>query len=66
MAGPGRGPAARRPSVGGKGGSKGEVGARRGFIESAFTQADAGNTHDGRGLAAQGYSGDDDSASSDI
>ena len=35
VAGPGRCPAARRPSLGGKGGTKGEVGARRGFIESA-------------------------------
>ena len=66
VAGPGRGPAARRPSLGGKGGTKGEVGARRGFIESAFTQADVGNTLDGRGLAAQGFSGDDSSAVSDI
>ena len=66
VAGPGRVPAARRPSLGGKVGMEGEVGARRGFIESAFSQADAGNTLDGRGLAAQGYSGDDDSAGSDI
>ena len=66
VAGLGRGPAARRSSLGGKGGAKGEVGARRGFIESAFSQADAGNTLDGRGLAAQGYSGDDNSAGSDI
>ena len=67
---PVRAPAARRPSKGGKGGNEGEgdeVEARRSFIESAFTQADAGATLDGRGLAALSYSGDaDDSAGSDI
>ena len=66
VVGSGRGLAARRPSLGGKGGSVGEVGARRGFIESAFSQPDAGNARDGRGLAAQGHSGNDDSAGSDI
>ena len=63
---PARVPAARRPSLGGNGGTGAEVGARRSFIEAAFSQADAGNTLDGRGLAAPGYSGDADSAGSDI
>ena len=63
-------PATRRSSKGGKGGKDGkgdEVGARRSFLESAFSQAGAGATLDGRGLAAPGYSGDaDDSAGSDV
>ena len=67
---PARAPAARRPAKGGKGGNEGngdEVQARRSFLESAFSQADAGATLDGRGLAAPGYSGDaDDSAGSGI
>ena len=62
---PARAPAARRPSKGGKGGNEGD--ARHSFIESAFTQADAGAALDGRGLAAPGYSGDaDEPAGSDI
>ena len=67
---PARAPAASRPSKGGEGCNEGEgdeLEARRSFIESAFTQADAGATLDGRGLAAPGYSGDaGDSASPDI
>ena len=65
----GRGPAARRPSLGGKGGkggSVGEVDARRGFIEASFSQPEAGTAHEGRGLAAQDGSGDGDSVVSDI
>ena len=62
----GRGPAACRPSLGGKGGAVGEVDARRGFIEAFFSQPDAGTAHDGRGPAAQVGSGDGDSVGSDI
>ena len=67
---PARVPAARRSSKGGKSGKDGkgdEVGASRSFLESTFSQADAGATLDGRGLAAPGYSGDaDDSAGSGV
>ena len=59
--------AARRPSKGGKDGKGGEAVAHRAFVESAFAQADAGATLDGRGLAAPGYADDaDDSAGSDV
>ena len=60
-----------RPSLGGKGGGSGvgdEVdAARRAFLESAFSQSDAGATLDGCGFAEPGYAGDDgDSAGSDL
>ena len=59
-----------RPSLGGKGGRSGvgdEVDARRSFLESAFSQSDAGATMDWRGFAEPGYAGDDDdSAGSDL
>ena len=44
-----------------------EAVARRAFVESAFAQAGAGATLDGRGLAAPGYADDaDDAAGSDV
>ena len=64
MPGLARASAARRTSKVGKGG---ETVARRAFVESAFAQADAGATLDGRGLAAPGYADHaDDSAGSDV
>ena len=59
-----RAPAARRPSKGGKGGNEGD--ARRSFTESAFPQADAGASPDGRSPAALGSGDADESAGSDI
>ena len=64
---PVRAPAARRPSKGGNEGKGGEVEARRSFLGSAVSQADAVAAPDGRGFAAPGCSVDaDDSAGSDI
>ena len=58
---------APRSSKGSKDGEGGEAVARRAFVESAFAQADAGATLDGRGLAAPGYADDaDDIAGSDV
>ena len=58
-----RGPGVVLPR--GKGASAGEVDARRDFIESSFSQPDAGIAHVGQGPAAQS-SGDGDSAGSDL